>query len=255
MGIILKFCQVLCFIETYLHVVYAKVFPNCGPWWFTVPCTHLLPSACWPTRWSTLFPHRMMGILFSDTSWPSNKYIWSLDRKITSELAHVYALDPVSDWGEGPLAGHVVQQHHAVRPPAVRVFNLDINVHIHKVQRRRLLSCTQKINYDDIIVVNIISKSKLESCTWSMSWWRSGTSPGPRCPTAGWRCCGHLRGSSSPVIGQSHCVTMQSSDWSITWKSTPNVELRLDMKTPLVILLMKEVLPTAASPANTTLRR
>ena len=141
--------------------MYAKVFPNCGPWWFTVPCTHLLPSACWPTRWSTLFPHRMMGILFSDTSWPSNKYIWSLDRKITSELAHVYALDPVSDWGEGPLAGHVVKQHHAVRPPAVRVFNLDINVHIHNVWRRRLLSCTQKINYDDIIVVNIISKSKL----------------------------------------------------------------------------------------------
>jgi len=36
--------------------------------------THLLPSACWPTRWSTLFPHRMMGILFSDTSWTHNKY-------------------------------------------------------------------------------------------------------------------------------------------------------------------------------------
>ena len=32
----------------------------------------------------------------------------------------------------------------------------------------------------------------------------------------------------------------------------PRVELRLDMKTPLVILLMKEVFPTAASPANTT---
>ena len=32
----------------------------------------------------------------------------------------------------------------------------------------------------------------------------------------------------------------------------PSVELRLDIKTPLVILLMKDVLPTAASPANTT---
>ena len=38
-----------------------------------------------------------------------------------------------------------------------------------------------------------------------------------------------------------------------TWKSTPRVELRLDMNTPLVIRLMKEVFPTAASPANTTL--
>ena len=34
----------------------------------------------------------------------------------------------------------------------------------------------------------------------------------------------------------------------------PRVELKLDMNTPLVILLMKEVFPTAASPANTTCR-
>ena len=153
--------KLMCFIDTNLHVVYAKVFPNCGPWWFTVPCTHLLPSACWPTRWSTLFPHRMMGILFSDTSWPSYKYIWSLDRKITSELAHVYALDPVSDWGEGPLAGHVVKQHHAVRPPAVRVFNLDINVHIHNVQRRRLTAA--KIRADVSVSEQLREESQMQS--------------------------------------------------------------------------------------------
>ena len=38
----------------------------------------------------------------------------------------------------------------------------------------------------------------------------------------------------------------------LTWKSTPSVELRLERKTPLVMRLMKLVLPTAASPANTT---
>lgn len=30
--------------------------------------THLLPVACPAVLWSTLFPHRMIGILFSDTS-------------------------------------------------------------------------------------------------------------------------------------------------------------------------------------------
>ena len=33
------------------------------------------------------------------------------------------------------------------------------------------------------------------------------------------------------------------------------MELKLDMKTPLVILLMNEVFPTAASPANTTFKK
>ena len=32
---------------------------------------------------------------------------------------HVYALDPVSDRGEGPLTGHIIQQHHSVRSPEV----------------------------------------------------------------------------------------------------------------------------------------
>merc|ERR550532_1805807 len=30
--------------------------------------THLLPSACPAVRWSTLFPQRIIGILFSETS-------------------------------------------------------------------------------------------------------------------------------------------------------------------------------------------
>ena len=34
-------------------------------------------------------------------------------------ITDINALDPVSDGGEGPLAGHVVQQHHPVRPPEV----------------------------------------------------------------------------------------------------------------------------------------
>ena len=33
------------------------------------------------------------------------------------------------------------------------------------------------------------------------------------------------------------------------------MELKLDMKTPLVILLMNEVFPTAASPAKTTFKK
>lgn len=30
--------------------------------------THRLPSACWPVLWSTLLPHKIIGIRFSDTS-------------------------------------------------------------------------------------------------------------------------------------------------------------------------------------------
>ena len=65
----------------------------------------------------TLFPHRMIGILFSDTSYKGSILLYH-----NCTLCHktdINALDPVSDGGEGPLAGHVVQQHHPVRPPEV----------------------------------------------------------------------------------------------------------------------------------------
>ena len=62
------------------------------------------------------------------------------------------------------------------------------------------------------------------------------------------------RNLSWPAVSH-NCIAMlrSSTRMVFTWKSTPRVELRLDMNTPFVILLMKEVLPTAASPANTTL--
>ena len=59
----------------------------------------------------------MIGILFSDTSYKRSVIFNILI--FYHAVTDINALDPVSDWGEGSLAGHVVQQHHAIRSPEV----------------------------------------------------------------------------------------------------------------------------------------
>ena len=148
---------------------------------------------------------------------------------------HVDGLDPLADRQKRSVACHVIQQHDAVRSAKVTSGDGSEPLLPGRIPQLQVeFTLLRSVSVKDSLLLLSMAVVCSKVFDWVVIF-------------------EYEHRASLICVLPCMAMFLSSTRMVFTWKSTPSVEARFETKCPFVRRLMKLVLPTAASPANTTL--